>query len=138
MRVTANNNWFPMTKFIVRNFFPCCAPDSWKVVFERAPEPSDIYWENMAITDLGHFCREFIGWTLSFALIAVSFLVIYFCRSYLANSIEELEDHLSIDVEHVTAEFDRYIRRLGLSVNISYVFAGVVTLINTIMPIFLR
>ena len=52
LRVTANNNWFPMTKFIVRTFFPCCAPDTWRFVFERAPEPSDIYWENMGVTTL--------------------------------------------------------------------------------------
>jgi len=42
----------------MRTFFPCILPRSWKYVFERAPEPSDIYWENMGISTLQRICKS--------------------------------------------------------------------------------
>jgi hypothetical protein len=51
----------------MRTFFPFCLPRSWKYVFEIAPEPSDIYWENMGVTTLTRILKSMA----SFALTAV-------------------------------------------------------------------
>jgi hypothetical protein len=58
LRVTASNSVFPFTKFVMRTFFNCCLPRNWKYVFERAPEPSDIYWENMGVSTLTRICKS--------------------------------------------------------------------------------
>jgi hypothetical protein len=63
----ANNSW-PLTKFVMRTFFSCCLPKSWKFVFERAPEPSDIYWENMGVTTLTRICKSMVSFMLTAVL----------------------------------------------------------------------
>jgi hypothetical protein len=49
----------------MRTFFRCCLPRSWKVTFERAPEPSDIYWENMGVSTLERICKSMASFILT-------------------------------------------------------------------------
>jgi len=37
-------------KWIRNKLCPCCEDDYSKYTFERAPEPTDIYWENLPIS----------------------------------------------------------------------------------------
>ena len=72
LRVLQANSTFPVTKFIMRTFFSCCLPRRWKYVFERAPEPTDIYWENMGVTTLERICKSMASFVLTAILMGAT------------------------------------------------------------------
>ena len=68
--------------FVWKNFLCCCGrvEDRWE--FERAPEPSDIAWENMMYTWCDRFCRGIVSLAATLVLIVGSFLAIYFIKTW--------------------------------------------------------
>jgi len=59
---------------VVKFFFGCCFDKSslWK--FERAPEPTDIYWENLHVSNWSRYCRASLSYLVSFLLILIIFM----------------------------------------------------------------
>lgn len=56
----------------------CCgfnSPDY--MVFERAPEPSDVYWENLYVSDFERFFRLVMTYFATFILLVICFVIIY-------------------------------------------------------------
>jgi len=45
--------------------------------FERAPEPSDLFWENIGINPSTRFIRVFIAFLCTIALVVGCFFAIY-------------------------------------------------------------
>jgi uncharacterized membrane protein YidH (DUF202 family) len=66
-------------RFIMRKLFCCCISkeSTMHYRFERAPEPTDVYWENLSVTGL-HLIKNVIKtYFFTFCLIAACFGVIY-------------------------------------------------------------
>jgi hypothetical protein len=65
-----DGNFMKLIKFL----FPCCFAKSslWK--FERAPEPTDIYWENLHFKNYSRYFRATLSYLVSFALILLIFM----------------------------------------------------------------
>ena len=88
-----------MTKFIVRTFFPCCAPDTWRFVFERAPGPSDIYWENMGVSSIQRIFKSMISFVLTALLMVGCVGFIYGIKQWqAAEKIKQQEKALAEEI----------------------------------------
>ena len=99
LKATANNNWFPITKMIARTFFPCCTPDSWKFLLERAPEPSDIYWENMGVSSIQRIFKSMISFVLTALLMVGCVGFIYGIKQWqAAEKIKQQEKALAEEI----------------------------------------
>lgn len=84
----------------------CCLDkdDYWK--FERAPEPTDVNWENMGLTACDSCLRQFASLIGTFLMIAISFIAIYFIKDYAKEMAEEAEEAADdIDLTDLS-EFD--------------------------------
>jgi hypothetical protein len=56
-------------------------------VFKRAPEPTDVYWQNFGKTALNTISRQVISLLGSLFMIGISFVVIYFIKDYAKGRI---------------------------------------------------
>lgn len=68
-RESKDGNFMKLIKFL----FGCCFDkhNLWK--FERAPEPTDIYWENLHVSNFSRYCRAVVSYFISFILIVLIF-----------------------------------------------------------------
>ena len=57
--------------------FSVCCNDKNKMTFERAPEPSDVYWENLNITTCQRFLRVACTYFGTVLVIGICFGIIY-------------------------------------------------------------
>lgn len=48
-----------------------------RVIVERATEPSDVFWENLAVTDARRFLRQCLTYFITFLLLCVAFGIYY-------------------------------------------------------------
>lgn len=64
-------------KWIRNKFCSCCSDDYSKYTFERAPEPTDIYWENLPVSYWQRRFRILITYTCTVILIGICFGIIY-------------------------------------------------------------
>lgn len=55
----------------------CNSGDTKNLSFERAPEPSDVYWENLNVTSSQRFLRVFLTYLCTVLVIGVCFGIIY-------------------------------------------------------------
>jgi len=60
----------------------CCCREEGEVTkgshsFRRAPEPTDVYWDNLSVSYLGRFCRVLMTYFFTILLIGVCFGCIY-------------------------------------------------------------
>lgn len=64
------------------NLFGCFLQKTklWK--FERASEPTDIYWENLHLTDFQRFLRASISYGASLIFIGANFVVVYYIKNW--------------------------------------------------------
>jgi len=70
----------------------CCKPnDIYKYKFERAPEPTDVYWENLHIKTIQRIKNVLVTYTATLLVIGVCFLVTYGLNE-LKDSMQETED----------------------------------------------
>lgn len=58
---------------LIKFLFRCCFDKSslWK--FQRAPEPTDIYWENLHVKNYQRYCRATLSYFVSFIMILFIF-----------------------------------------------------------------
>ena len=63
-------------KLFLGTFFGCCLGHRTKWYFDRAPEPSDIYWENLGHSTLRRIFRTTISYMLSLILLCVGIGII--------------------------------------------------------------
>jgi hypothetical protein len=81
---------------LIKYLFRCCFAKSslWK--FERAPEPTDIYWENLEYSNWGRYCRALLSYFASFVLIFLIFMGINGLKQaqieYKKNFVQNLLD----------------------------------------------
>lgn len=64
----------------IRNKFCCCCDDDElksKYVFERAPEPTDVYWENLNVSYWNRVGRVIMTYIATVLLIGICFAIIY-------------------------------------------------------------
>jgi hypothetical protein len=95
---------FTKTMRALRNKLCCCCPvDSLNhVIFERAPEPTDIIWEHLDITDFRKFKNTFITYFFSFILVAACFGIIYGLTEAKIKYTESTKDVKSLTVKIAT------------------------------------
>lgn len=51
--------------------------DSKRVQVRRAPEPTDVYWENLHIKFRGRCCRTMLTWIVALCLVALCLFSVY-------------------------------------------------------------
>ena len=61
---------------VKRFFFGCCLSNESNWHFERAPEPSDIFWENLNISTLARILSGCFSWILTFIQILICFSIV--------------------------------------------------------------
>ena len=61
----------------LKEFVECCYDFEEKLFFERASEPSDIYWENWNVSDGQRMGRMILTYLATLILIAACFWIIY-------------------------------------------------------------
>jgi len=83
-------NGIPTWKVITRTLCPCLFDDKDFWDFERAPEPSDIQWENLHITSKSRCARGLLSYALAFLLMAVSAIIIFMLKNYQLTEIKTL------------------------------------------------
>lgn len=123
--------------FIYKILCSCCLDKDDYWIFERAPEPSDINWENMGLTCMDACVRQLVSIVSTLIMLAGSFLAIYFIKMYGKEMMQEQLAALNEQDSELadTAEFDAM--KL-LNENLSYVTAVIVAIINSLMPIIMR
>jgi hypothetical protein len=55
----------------------CFEDEASKLKFERAPEPTDVYWENLNVTSTKRFCRIAATYLATILVIGACFGIIY-------------------------------------------------------------
>jgi hypothetical protein len=92
---------FTKTFRALRNKLCCCCPaDSMNhVIFERPPEPTDIIWEHLDITDFRKFKNTVITYFFSFILVCVCFGIIYGLTKVKLSYSEHTKDNKSLSVK---------------------------------------
>ena len=63
--------------FLSKIFCCCCGESAANFTFERAPEPSDVYWENLRITPTSRFFRVACTYFATFIIIGICFGIIW-------------------------------------------------------------
>jgi len=61
---------------VKRFFFGCCLSNESNWHFERAPEPTDIYWENLDVSTLARIIAGCISWILTAVQILICVAII--------------------------------------------------------------
>lgn len=128
LQVLQANNFFPFFKFLVRTF--CCKailPKSWVFTFERAPEPSDIYWENMGITTLQRICKSMLSFILTAILLGGCLGFIYGIKEAQQGHVEANED-----------KEDMSFKDQGVAIFISVLASMSVTFVNVALKFVIR
>lgn len=68
-------------KSFFAKIFPCCFSNDTKgssqFTIERAPEPSDVYWENLSLTSFQRFLRVAATYFATFIIIGICFAIIW-------------------------------------------------------------
>jgi hypothetical protein len=124
---TAYSNFFFKIVFFFANYlFPCCFNDRYKrkiniinqLKVVRAPEPTDILWQNLEYSDLNKIVRKLLVYVISIVLILISFTLIVI---------------LNIIQNKYKTEFDALINSI-----ISLAISSVIIVINFILNVTLR
>ena len=74
---------------IFKFFFGCCMNDESLWEWERAPEPSDIYWENLGVSTCGRICYSVQSYVATVLLMAGCLVVISLIKLWQAAKMEE-------------------------------------------------
>jgi hypothetical protein len=77
----------------MRSFWLCCCgskADSW--IFERAPEPTDIHWENLGIGSINRCMSTLWAWLLTLVLIIGCLIVIAVIKIAQNRATDNLKD----------------------------------------------
>lgn len=87
---------------MIKFFFGCCFEkhNLWK--FERAPEPTDIYWENLHVSNASRYCRATLSYVVSFILILLIFVGI----NALKEAQMEYKENFKQNLEELKVRFD--------------------------------
>jgi hypothetical protein len=84
MKVVNNQSGFFIQKlksfFLFRCIISCCLDKNDFWVFERAPEPSDVFWENLGTSTLSRVCRTMMSWLATLILITGGVIVIFIIK----------------------------------------------------------
>lgn len=108
-------------RFIIVKFKNCRRKvelDTTSYLFERAPEPTDVYWENLGVTFAKKFKNVLINYVITFLIIGFCFGVIYW--------INIIKDSVINDDSTLRTRAERVNILRGLSLLIS----GVIVVIN--------
>ena len=65
---------------IKRFFFGCCMENESQWLFERAPEPSDIFWENLSTSTFTRLCGGLFSYIATTLMVLGSFGIIYLIK----------------------------------------------------------
>lgn len=108
-------------KILFRKVFCCCVPRQWKWEFERAPEPSDIYWENLGVTTTKRVCNTIKAFAITSC---VGVICIYFIMLLKIWQYTELDKK--------SAEGGSY-KEMGGVIFLSFLCSSSVSMINNIL-----
>jgi len=61
----------------ITSIFFCCKSETSDYTYERAPEPSDVYWENLSITSIQRLFRVCGTYFFTTLIIGACFGIIY-------------------------------------------------------------
>ena len=118
----------------MKTFFPCCFCSSnlsrtW--VFERAPEPSDIFWENMNV----HICSKIFK--IFFSIIA-TFIIMMICFGFI-SWIKSFKNQYDDDFKNEKKEKeDMSLYETGVAKMMSFAASGAVVIINELLLFVMR
>jgi hypothetical protein len=80
-------------KLFFKTFCGCCInkADASHFHYERAPEPSDVYWENLNCPYMGRVKRILMTYFLTFVVVTFCFLINWGLGAVKDNMVEDLE-----------------------------------------------
>lgn len=123
---------------IIKMFCGCCLEKDDYWMFERAPEPSDINWENMGLTFAQACFRQLVSVALTLVMLAGSFLLIWRIKMYAKNELADiLAETGDCGYDDPVCEATVAAKQL-LNQNLSVITAMIVAVINAIMPLVMR
>lgn len=76
-------------------FCGCCCSKTGKWIFERAPEPDDIQWENLEVSTCMRICNNFGSYFVSIIVIGLSNALIFYIKLQQSAIKERLQKELS-------------------------------------------
>jgi hypothetical protein len=87
MHIVLDNQRTGLGFWLYKFLCGCCLEKDDYWVFKRAPEPSDVNWENMGLTWTERQIRQFLSIAGTFATILVTFALIIWIEQY-GNEVE--------------------------------------------------
>jgi uncharacterized membrane protein YeiB len=81
--------------------FGCCSGFKSKWYFERAPEPSDIYWENLNTTKCQRIFRTMLAYIITLALFGLGTFIIFTVKVF---QIAKMKEDAAIEKKEMTIE----------------------------------
>ena len=95
---------------------------STKYIFERAPEPTDVYWENMRVSHLSRVFRIFLTYISTIFLIGICFAIFWginyakkdLKNKYKPNTVRGLSVACSIVVVIINIALRTVVRQLSI------------------------
>lgn len=110
--------------------------DSWEL--SRAPEPTDISWENMAIGPCERVCRGSCSYFFTGILVAIAFWIIGSVKNYqkdfLADEAEKVEKMTAVE----RAKYNDKLTNKYQGTAVSTMLAGFIQVINMVMILIVR
>ena len=73
-----------------RNLKAICSPLD-RIYVERADDPKDIIWENLALTDCWQFGRRVLTVVIALAFIVFNFFAVFYLNTIKTNAAARLE-----------------------------------------------
>lgn len=99
-------------------------------MFERAPEPSDINWENMGLTSCDVCIRQFNSLIATLIMLGGSFVAIWFIKDYARSEQERIDSGDFSKSDNLAVQ--------TLNENLSIATAVAIAIINAILPVLMR
>lgn len=77
---------------VLQNFFCCCCAKKNKWNFRRAPEPSDIFWENLNASTVERFFRGLVSYIFTILIIGASFVLVLLVKQWQEAEVTRLQN----------------------------------------------
>lgn len=112
---------------ICRMIFCSCSShhDFSEIIFEKAPEPTDVYWEHLGVTDFQKLRNTFITYLASLVLVGICFGIIYGLTTAKIEYVKSHKDDKSAS------------NRMATNV-LSVVVSLIITIINQLLRFVVR
>ena len=110
--------------------------DTWEL--SRAPEPTDISWENMAIGPCERVCRSSLSYFVTGILVAIAFWIIGSVKNYQKEFLADEAEKVEKMGPKERAKYNEDLTNKYQGTAVSTCLAGLIQIINMIMLLIVR